>query len=94
MDKAELDRLEKELRERATSYRQGGPSSEHTAAMLDQAADELASLRASLEEAVRVLEPFTYRHAVVAGQIGAPMPSDVLAARQFIEQHKDITNGD
>ena len=46
------------LRERAESYRMGGPSSEHTAAMLDEAATaiermcaEIARLTAQLEEA-------------------------------------------
>lgn len=39
------------LRERAESYREGGPSSEHTAAMLDEAAREIEALRARLSQA-------------------------------------------
>lgn len=35
-----------ELRERAESYRMGGPSSEHTAKMLDDAADRIDALLA------------------------------------------------
>lgn len=50
--------IEQRLRERATSYRQGGPSSEHTASILDEAADTIASLRSKLEEAEGALEPF------------------------------------
>ena len=48
--------IEQRLRERATSYRQGGPSSEHTASILDEAADTIASLRSKLEEAEGALE--------------------------------------
>ena len=36
--------LVERLRERATSYRTGGPSSEHTAVMLEEAADEIERL--------------------------------------------------
>ena len=39
------------LRERAMSYRAGGPSSEHTAVMLVQAADEIERLRMAREDA-------------------------------------------
>lgn len=38
--------LVKELRERAESYRMGGPSSEHTAALLDDAAARIEALEA------------------------------------------------
>jgi hypothetical protein len=54
-----LEGLIEELRTRAESYRMGGPSSEHTAALLDRAAYALASLpRAAAlpdREAVEVL---------------------------------------
>lgn len=43
------DDLVRELNERAASYRLGGPSSEHTAALLEQAAEEIEALRAALE---------------------------------------------
>ena len=36
------------LRDRARGYRIGGPSSEHTAVMLETAADEIERLRAAL----------------------------------------------
>jgi hypothetical protein len=42
--------LVERLRERATSYRAGGSSSEHTAVMLDEAADRIAQLEAALRE--------------------------------------------
>lgn len=38
----------KRLRERAESYRMGGPSSEHTAAMLDEAAAAIEAQRAEI----------------------------------------------
>jgi chromosome segregation ATPase len=44
-----MSALVDELRARAASYRQGGPSSEHTAALLDKAADELTTLQSRLE---------------------------------------------
>jgi hypothetical protein len=37
--------LPEELRERAESYRASGPSAEHTAALLERAADEIDRLR-------------------------------------------------
>lgn len=47
----DLTQLRAELRERAASYRLGGPSSEHTAALLDRAADALDALQAERDEA-------------------------------------------
>jgi hypothetical protein len=40
-----MSTLAERLRERAESYRMGGPSSEHTAAMLDDAAAEIERLQ-------------------------------------------------
>lgn len=45
---AEVGGLVERLRERAESYRMGGPSSEHTAALLDEAATALAAKDAEL----------------------------------------------
>lgn len=54
------------LRDRAESYRQGGPSSEHTASILDEAASEIERLardlsrrRAEDEAAVLFLRKMT-----------------------------------
>ncbi len=62
---AEAGGLVERLRDRAESYRMGGPSSEHTAALLDEAAAALAAERAAhaetkreRDEALRALEPF------------------------------------
>ena len=41
--------LEEELRKRAESYRSGGPSSEHTARLLDAAAAQIDYLKALIE---------------------------------------------
>ena len=43
--------LVERLHERAESYRQGGPSSEHTAVMLDEAASRISQQDAELEAA-------------------------------------------
>ena len=40
-----------ELRERAASYRLGGPSSEHTATLLEKAADEIERLANMVQHA-------------------------------------------
>lgn len=51
-----------DLRERAASYRMGGPSSEHTAKMLDDAADRIDSLladRARMEKELAALQYLT-----------------------------------
>lgn len=40
--------LVERLRNRAESYRMGGPSSEHTAALLDEAAARIEALEAAL----------------------------------------------
>lgn len=53
---AEIASLVERLRERAESYRMGGPSSEHTAALLDEAATALASERAAHAETKRALD--------------------------------------
>lgn len=44
-----------DLRERAKSYREGGPSSEHTAKMLEDAADEIERLRIQRDDLVSFL---------------------------------------
>ena len=44
-----------DIRKRAASYRAGGPSSEHTAAMLDAAADEIDRLRRERDDLVAFL---------------------------------------
>lgn len=44
------------LHERAESYRQGGPSSEHTAVMLDEAASRISKQDAELERLRREVE--------------------------------------
>lgn len=44
-----------DIRKRAESYRSGGPSSEHTAAMLDAAADEIDRLRRERADLVSFL---------------------------------------
>lgn len=43
------------LTERAASYRTGGPSSEHTAFLLEEAASEIARLRGAFLKADRYL---------------------------------------
>jgi len=50
-----------ELRERAASYRAGGPSAEHTAALLEKAAHEIEKLRDAVQAHVM--------HSVAAGRI-------------------------
>lgn len=72
--------LVERLRDRAESYRMGGPSSEHTAAILDEAATALASERAAhtetkreMEEALNALEPFA---AVAEHDIGEDETDD------------------
>lgn len=50
---AEVGGLVERLRERAESYRMGGPSSEHTAALLDEAATALSTERAAHAETKR-----------------------------------------
>jgi len=45
------------LRERAMSYRAGGPSSEHTAVMLVQAADEIERLRKGIQDYIDGTKP-------------------------------------
>ena len=54
----------KELRERAASYRLGGPSAEHTAVMLDKAADEIERLRNAIISAVAHNETDIARDAI------------------------------
>lgn len=44
-----------DLRARAASYRAGGPSSEHTAKMLEDAADEIERLRIQRDDLVSFL---------------------------------------
>ena len=51
--------IEQRLRERATSYRSGGPSSEHTASLLDEAADSLEDATGALDKCQRVLAMLT-----------------------------------
>ena len=53
---AEIASLVDRLRERAESYRMGGPSSEHTAALLDEAATALTTERAAHAETRRALD--------------------------------------
>ena len=48
--------LVERLHERAESYRQGGPSSEHTAVMLDEAASRISQQDAELERLRREVE--------------------------------------
>lgn len=50
--------LVERLRERAESYRMGGPSSEHTAALLDDAAASIEALEAENAQLREALEPF------------------------------------
>lgn len=44
-----MNNLVDELRERAASYRLGGPSSEHTALLLEAAAAQIEYLKALIE---------------------------------------------
>lgn len=48
-DAAIMKALAERLRERAESYRMGGPSAEHTAAMLEEAATALEAAAAEIE---------------------------------------------
>ncbi len=50
--------LVERLRERAESYRMGGPSSEHTAALLDDAAARIEALEAEKARLREALAPF------------------------------------
>jgi hypothetical protein len=52
----DVDALVAELRERAASYRLGGPSSEHTAVLLDKAADALESERSRVDRLEKALK--------------------------------------
>jgi len=54
MSEAGAEGLVAELQARAESYRLGGPSSEHTAALLDRAAIVISSTSAALEDAKRI----------------------------------------
>lgn len=69
--------LVERLRNRAESYRMGGPSSEHTAALLDEAAARLEALEADKARLREALEPFA-RYASENGfgldNNGAPLP--------------------
>lgn len=47
--------LPQRLRDRADSYRQSGPSAEHTAVLLDEAADALEAARAEVDRQRRIL---------------------------------------
>lgn len=50
--------LVERLRNRAESYRMGGPSSEHTAALLDEAAARIEALEADKARLREALAPF------------------------------------
>jgi hypothetical protein len=54
-----------ELRERAVSYRLGGPSSEHTALMLDNAAEEIERLERKLGHLVSIINGISRQTAEV-----------------------------
>jgi hypothetical protein len=51
-----MDDLIERLRERAESYRQSGPSAEHTAKLLDEAAIALASDTATIAGLTKEIE--------------------------------------
>lgn len=73
--------LRAKLRDRAASYRLGGPSSEHTAALLEEAADELDRVEAKLAEAdkhAEKIEALLEPHVAWDGQ---PSAYDRLASR-------------
>ncbi len=55
--------LVEELRERAESYRLGGPSSEHTALILEAAAAQIEYLRALLEVKNETIEELRQKSA-------------------------------
>lgn len=55
--------LVKDLRERAESYRLGGPSSEHTALLLEAAAAQIEYLRALLEVKNETIEELSQKEA-------------------------------
>lgn len=59
MNKEDRKDLVERLRERADSYRQSGPSAEHTAILLDESAAEIEGLRRELSDADEAL-PLAY----------------------------------
>ena len=88
------EELIERLRDRASSYRLGGPSSEHTAALLDEAADRLTVQLSgppepSDEEVARVLQPGLFsddpkerhRHA-------SPFKVEVMQERALVEARR------
>ena len=82
-----------DLRERAVSYRMGGPSSEHTAKMLDDAADRIDALladRARMEKALREAErelAFAVEHM---GRKGGGYERALVSVRQSLGSGKEF----
>lgn len=59
------------LHQRAESYRLGGPSSEHTAALLDEAAAAIASAEASADYNSAMAEPLRNRVEALQRELSA-----------------------
>jgi hypothetical protein len=65
------DDIVERLQQRAESYRSGGPSSEHTAALLDEAAITIASAEASADYNAAMAEPLRSRIEVLQRELSA-----------------------
>lgn len=81
-----------DLRERAVSYRMGGPSSEHTAKMLDDAANRIDALLADNARMVKALN--TCRDVIV--NLGLYFPEGSMGradAELGIEEARQALSG-
>lgn len=65
------DDLIERLHHRAESYRQSGPSAEHTAALLDEAATAVASAEAAADYNAAMVEPLRSRIEVLHRELSA-----------------------
>ena len=81
------DDLVRELNERAASYRLGGPSSEHTAALLEQAAEEIEALRSALEPFAGVMPGLA--QAMVGGMAERLRSTNAPSAKREARQDFD-----
>lgn len=81
------------LQDRAASYRLGGPSSEHTALLLDQAAIALSSQSLSLSEAreeIERLRKLSDRYGVALMMIRAGCSDPARFAGNILDDRQPI----
>lgn len=81
------------LQDRAASYRLGGPSSEHTALLLDQAAIALSSQSLSLSEAreeIERLKKLSDRYGVALMMIRAGCSDPARFAGNILDDRQPV----